>query len=218
MPEEASSSYTYNLTQDYLEGARAALTPIHGKVPQGAEKPPPSNDLLNAVFSVVSVSIVYSFLALESFLNYQLFRLWERRGDGSEIGKKFVAELGDAADFIKLKNNDKVREVPARLKTLCKLLGYPAPYEAVPDAWRRLNELVETSRHFVVHPLPDREFFQQNMLRIMQETQSGAYVRVVEEVLAYLYTKGGKPVPPWVTSNQLIQFRGIDLLPVQGRE
>jgi hypothetical protein len=42
-------------------------------------------------------------------------------------------------------------------------------------------------------------------------------VRVVEEVLSYLYKKSRKAVPGWVTTNELIRFRGIDLLPVQAR-
>ena len=29
------------------------------------------------------MSVIYSFLSIESFVNYQLFRLWERRNDGT---------------------------------------------------------------------------------------------------------------------------------------
>jgi hypothetical protein len=114
MPVQLPTTLKYNLTQDYLEVARAALTPIHGKVPVGEDEPAPtlSNELANAIFSVVSITIVYSFLALESFLNYQLFRLWARRADGSEESNRFLSELGDVPDFIQLKSNDKVREVP----------------------------------------------------------------------------------------------------------
>lgn len=53
------------------------------------------------------------------------------------------------------------------------------------------------------------------MLRIIQDTESGSYVRVVEEILTFLYAKSDRAVPEWVKSNQLIRFRGIDLLPVQ---
>lgn len=129
MPEPSLNAFRYDLTQDYLELARAALTQIHGRVPAGEDEPvlPLSVELANAVFSVVSITIVYSFLALESFLNYQLFRLWARRHDDSEEAKRFLSELGDISEFVRLKNNDKVREIPARLKTLCRFLGYPPP-------------------------------------------------------------------------------------------
>lgn len=218
MPAQSSSAIRYNLSQDYLEIARGALTEIHGKVPTTEEAAPElSNELANAIFAVVSISIVYSFLALESFLNYQLFRLWARRTDGSEEASRFLSELGDVPEFVRLKTNDKVREVPARLKTLCRLLGYPMPHEAIPRTWQRLNDLVEASRHFVVHPFPDADYFNKNMRRMMTETTAGSYIEVVEEVFTFLYTKSGKAVPPWVTDNELIRFRGIDLLPIQGR-
>jgi hypothetical protein len=219
MTAQASGALQYNLTQDYLEVARAALTQIHGKVPAGEEQAVPelSDELANAIFSVVSITIVYSFLALESFLNYQLFRLWTRRNDGSEESVRFLNELGDVPEFVRLKGNDKVREVPARLKTICRLLGYPMPHEAIPLTWQRLNDLVEASRHFVVHPFLDAGYFNKNMRRMMTETTAGSYVGVVEEIISFLYSKSGRSVPAWVTENQLIRFRGLDLIPVQGR-
>ncbi len=86
------------------------------------------------------------------------------------------------------------------------------PHEAIPDAWRRFNELVETSRHFFVHPYPDPVYFSSNMKRIMAETQGGAYVKVVEETLGYFYEKSAQPPPTWLTHSTLLCFRGVDLL------
>jgi len=207
--------FTYNLTQSYLEIARAALTQIHGNVPAGEPAPEPSSELAGAVFSVMSMTIVYSFLALESFLNYQLYRLWQRRHDRSEEAQRFLQLLGDERDFIRLKKRSAVREVPERLKTLCKLFAYPAPPEAMPEIWNKLRQLVEASRHFVIHPYPDEEYFGQNMRRIMLETESGAYVLVVEEVLTFLYKSSGSSVPSWVHRNELLEIERVKLLPVQ---
>ena len=39
----------------------------------------------------------------------------------------------------------------------------------------------------------------------------------IEKDAPALYAKSGKSVPAWVTENQLIRFRGVDLIPVQGR-
>jgi len=104
VPEQPSLRLRYNLTQDYLEVARAAITQIHGKVPkgEGGAEPPLSPELANAVFSVVSLTIVYSFLTLESFLNYHLFQLWTRRHDGTEEGNRALTELGDVPEFVGL--------------------------------------------------------------------------------------------------------------------
>ncbi len=211
------ATYRYNLTQCYLEVARGAMTQIHGKVPKGRKdsEVEPTEDMANAVFSLVSITIIYSFLALESYLNSQLFWLWERRSDGSPESNRLVDELGEAARFELLRKNSKVREVPGRLRLLCRVLGYPEPHHAIPDTWRRLKELVQDSRHFLVHPYPESSFFQGNMKRIMMETRTGAYVQVVEEVLAFLWNHGGREPPQWGSSNMLLRFRGVDLLPVQ---
>jgi len=58
MPAQPPSALQYNLTQDYLEVARAALTQIHGKVPAGENTPAPpfSNELANAVFFLRTLS------------------------------------------------------------------------------------------------------------------------------------------------------------------
>jgi hypothetical protein len=217
--QEQPRAFRYDLVQDYLEVARAALTQIHGKVPVSEQDsaPPLSDDVANASFCVMSMTIVYSFLALEACLNYQLFQIWSRRQDGTPEANRFLSVLGDAAAFEKLKTHARVRELPSRLRTLCDLLGYRQPHEAIPDTWRRLNDLVEASRHFVVHPFPDAEYFSANMRRVMTQTTAGSYVRVVEEILQFLYQSSSAVAPAWVTQNQLIRFRGIDLLPIQRR-
>lgn len=210
-------TYRYNLAHCYLEVARGAMTQIHTKVPKDRNNSEVemTGDMANAIFSLVSITIIYSFLALESFLNYQLFRLWERRFDNSSEAKRLLDEIGDESNFKRLKGNSKVREIPKRLRLLCRVLGYPEPHQAIPDTWRRLKELVQDSRHFLVHVYPESEYFQANMNRIMMETESGAYVQVVEEVLAFLWIHGGLEIPEWGNRNTLLRFRGVDLLPIQ---
>jgi hypothetical protein len=204
----------FDLPHCYLEVARAALTQVHANTPVRAkdedfELSPP---LVSAKFSMVSISVIYSYLALESFVNHQLFRLWDRRHDGSVEAKNFLSELNDPSTFEKLKGNSKIRELPERIKTLCRLLQFPAPHSAIPDTWIRLSELVEASRHFLVHIYPEPEYFHSNMSRIMSKTKAGAYVRVVEELLSFILIQGKLTPPPWLTQNTLLRFRGVDLL------
>jgi len=206
----------WDLTHCYLEVARAAMTQIHTKAvpglsPEMAEISPP---LLSAKFSLVSITVLYSFLAIESFLNYQLYQLWKRRSESSVASRRFLEELGDEAEFERLKVHPKMREIPARLKTYCKIVGFALPHERIPDTWRRLSELVEESRHFLVHAYPDPVHFHGNMARIMGKTKSGEYVRVTEEILAFLWAQSGKAAPEWLAHNTLLAFRGVTLLPV----
>jgi hypothetical protein len=208
------AKFTYNLTHCYLEVARGGMTTIHHptlSIDEVLEQHGP-NPLANAILSAVSITVLYSFLAIESFVNYQLFRVWERRHDGSPEAIRFLEQLGDFPKFEQLKSIDKARELPERLKTLCRVLAFPLPHEAIPDIWRRFTSFAEVSRHFFVHPYPDSSYLQSQMKRIMTETQSGEYVRVAEELLSYLYRSGGKSMPDWLTTNTLLRFKGIELL------
>jgi len=76
-----------------------------------------------------------------------------------------------------------------------------------------LSELVEVSRHFLVHTYPDPDHFQSNMSRIMGKTKPGEYVRVAEEVLSFLWSQSNAPAPEWLAHNTLLQFNGVTLLP-----
>lgn len=170
------------------------------------------NPLANAIFSVVSISVLYSYLAIESFINYQLYRIWERRNDGSEQANRFIAIFGDVEAFEALKTHRKSGKLGERIKTLCKILGYQKPHDAVPQVWQDFKELVEVSRHFFVHPHPGKEHFQNHVGKIFKKTEAGKYAHVAEELLKYFYRCSRKTPPDWLDRNGLLQFRGIDVL------
>lgn len=131
------------------------------------------NPLANAIFPVVSISVLYSYLAIESFINYQLYRIWARRNDGSEESNRFSAIFGDVATFETLKTHKKSGKLGERIKSLCGILGYQKPHDAIPNVWQDFKELVENSRHFFVHPHPGKEHFQNHVGRIFTKTQAG---------------------------------------------
>lgn len=206
--------FTYNLTHCYLEVARGGLTAIHHptlSLDEVLDQHGP-NPLVNAILAAASITVLYSFLAVESFVNYQLFRVWERRHDGTPESARFLVQLGDLTKFEQLKSIYKVRELPERIKTLCRVLAFPLPHDAIPNTWRRFTSLVEVSRHFFVHPYPDPAYFQSQMKRIMTETKTGEYVKVAEEILTFLYRSRGKPLPSWVNASTLLRFKGVELL------
>lgn len=214
MPDPEPLRITYEMSHCYLEIARASMTTIHqhsGSLDKLLSEQG-TGPLANAIFSLVSMTVIYSYLTIESFVNYQLFRLWERRHDGSTEGNRFLAELGNPDKFEGLKNHKKVGDLPKRLKTLCDLLGYRKPHEVIPQIWQKFHDLLKDSRHFLVHPYPEKEFVQQNLSRIMTKTKAGEYVEVAEKILSFLYQQGGKQPPAWVSANILLQFKGVDLL------
>ena len=90
-----SESVTYNLPHCYLEVARGVFGTVHHPLGRdGFEKQfgdAPNN---NTIFAVVSVSVVFSFLAVEAFVNYQLFRRWESRHDGKPESRRLLEAVG----------------------------------------------------------------------------------------------------------------------------
>jgi hypothetical protein len=124
----------------------------------------------------------------------------------------FSRPAGDLSNFEHLKFSDKARELTERIKTLCRVLSFPFPHDKIPDTWRRLTSFAEVARHFFVHPYPDPTYFQSHMKQIMTATEAGEYVKVAEEILAFLYRSSGKTPPSWVTCNTLLRFKGMELL------
>jgi len=215
--EEGPLRLTYDLTHDYLEVARSYTMPLYlpqeQKVFIEKHGPDPFN---NAVFSLISISVVYSYLALESFINKQLYDLWASRQEDSPTAKRFQELLGNPDTFGELKTNkttsNKVRDLDDRIKTLYKILGFELLHTRNPSLWEDFLKLVQASRHFLVHPDPDVGSFQKSLKRIFEETKSGTYVNVVTSILRDMYEQSEREPPSWLSTNTLLRFRGADLL------
>ncbi len=216
MSDEATMFY--DLPHCYLEVARGILTTIHfaGDSREDFIVQYGHNPINNALFSLVSISIIYSYLAIEAMANYNLHYYWEKRHDGSPESKILLSLVGDCDEFQILKTNKKTRELGERLKTLCSILGIKKIHEVDPILWRDFKELSDVSRHYLIHPYPDKEVFQNHMERIMSETESGKYIQIAENIMTYFLKishKGGVfSSPSWLSGNTLLRFRGVDLL------
>ena len=204
---------SYDLPHCYIEVARAAMTSFHH--PAGADaflQKHTIEPIANAKAALVSVSIVYSYLAVEAFVNSQLYNVWKRRHDGSVQAERLLALLGYVAPFEALKGHKRVRGLSERIKTVCQILDIKPPHEGAPKVWQDFIHLVEVSRHFVIHPTPDPEYFQEHMERIMTETKAGKYADTARDIIGNLYDASGESRPEWLTKNTLLKFRGVDLL------
>jgi len=73
-------------TQCYLEMSRAVFTSI----PAHQFEAESDDDIFTAIiFSLTSVTIIYSYLAIESCINYHLYKIWEKRDTDSKVAKRF---------------------------------------------------------------------------------------------------------------------------------
>ncbi len=115
---------TYTTTQCYLEVARSVLTSIHypKDTPRDLELNE-FNQLVNISFSLISISIVYSFLTIEAFINYQFYQIWEKRNTNDIPSQKFKEMFGNVEKFEDMFKRSEVRELKDRIKILCSILG-----------------------------------------------------------------------------------------------
>ena len=143
--------FSYNLTHCYLEVARTATASVRGTDPKVAEfvKVHGSDPLANIVFSIISITVIYSYLAIESFVNYQLYLLWQLRNVPSPQSKRFVDEYDDIQRFTDITKKETGRSLGSKIKALSRIFGCKPPHEAIPEEWQKFKELSEESRHFL---------------------------------------------------------------------
>jgi hypothetical protein len=214
---ETTPKFTFSLTHCYLEMARAAAGPLSFHHPAGDLRQVVDtyghNPIASAILAVVSVVVVYSYLAIESFVNYQLCRVWETRNDGTPESQQFLRLLGDAASFDCYRAHPRVRDLGERIKSLCEIKGYRKPHEVIPSEWQQFKELTEASRHFLVHPTPEPDRFHEVMKRVLHQLPTGRYPDLAAALIGFFYDQAQAERPEWLSRNTLIRLRGIDVLP-----
>jgi hypothetical protein len=174
--------------------------------------------------AVSSISIIYSVLAVESFVNYQLYSLWKRSRETSGKPKgtcstscptdpllgKFYKEYGLENRFVQLKGKKGIRELPERIKTICKYLPVIPIHAANPKLWQEFLALVEKSRHFLVHSYPDPELVQGNLDRMLMKEPLDLHPRVAASVIRHFYVQRGGTPPAWLDKNKVFRFSRIE--------
>jgi hypothetical protein len=204
--------FTYNVTQCYLEMARSAFTSLHSAGSKEELKKEHPQEMANALFAIASTSVIYSYMAVESFVNCQLYRIWEERDSNTDKGRAFRSEFPDVNGFKGLQKHKSVGELKERLKLICRLLGYKQLHDEEPQLWNEFNQLFTAVRHSLVHPLPDPVEFNETMRTIMEQKKAGTYVEIAEKIIKYLYGQAKHEVPEWLQGNKLLRSRGYTLL------
>lgn len=214
---EEEIRFSLNLTQCYLEVARAASGPISLQHPSGdldqLRETYGSDPIANAIFSIVSISVIYSYLAIEARVNLSLHSVWKQRAEGIYPARKFLEIFGDEADFAVYRTHDRFRELPARFKALCEINGFRQAHDQIPQTWQQFMTLSKKARHFLVHPNPDETVFQDLMSTMLYENKQGIWVRVAEELIGFLYSEAHKTPPAYLEYNELIQIDSVRFLP-----
>jgi len=185
-----------------------ALRDLQARDIKGLRDAHGADPLANIILSLSSMVVIYSFLAVESFVNYHLYQKWlsfTRKDAGTEPLAKWFEGV---AKFDGLRRT-RLRRLPERLKALCFMHACPSLHEASPDLWQRFLTLSATSRHFLVHPVPEPEVLQEVFSQVLL-TPPETFTGVPEGIIRYLH---GPQPPDWVAGNTLLSFGPLEILP-----
>lgn len=225
-----SDEVKIKLSQIYLEIARSFT--------YSSVRSRPFDDLLKDeefkhdqstfIFGMASVTTLYSYMAIESFINYGLYDLWKYSRSAKKsideanqlypnlnaipIHKDFYDKYGKLDDFTEIRKT-KLKELKERVKVLCKEFNYPQIHEANPRLWSDFTGLLENARHFLVHPNPEQEEFHKLSKQLVQDISLYIkYPEVAANIISYFYTSGKKEVPTYLTSNKIFIINEMVLL------
>ena len=204
---------TYNVTQCYLEMARAVYTkwdvPTANELSSNGELKSSAGQFS---FLIVSLTVIYGYLAIEAFTNCHLYKIWQRsRGPSGKVYNTFYQEYGSINELTKV-TGTRLRELKKRIKVLCDSYQIPCIHTTNPELWRDFNELLEKARHFIIHPFPDPKKFQECMEMIQQEHELHKWAKIAERIISHFFIIKNKKLPNWLMQNEFFKIEKFKLM------
>lgn len=202
-----------SLSHVYLEMARAVFSHGSSEITDGAAQDYPT------IFGLLSLTILYSYLAVESFINYHFYTIYQHAVKAHQECEK----LGNlsANDEIVPTYNDFFRhygdtplksirlKLKEKIKAVCSAYEISQIYDVDPQLWQDFCDILKTSRDFLVHAIPDPQIFQEHMRKLVAETTTGKYVEIATGIIKYFYERFDKEPPQWLNQNELIQLYAV---------
>ena len=183
-----------HVTKSYLDMARSVVdTTMYGN---------PEKELgEDAVFSLMSCTYVFSYMALTSFCASHFHQLWE--AENCALKKKF-----DRCENFEQLMAGPLKTIKISLQELCAQLNIKKLHEARPKEWRELNELLKGYRDYFVHPNPEN--FHQH-LEATGNTEWGFPTKVASEIIGYYFEATNKDIPSWVLQSGM-RSKGFEVI------
>lgn len=208
-------TWPLSLTQSYLETARSVQTIqfVSQHKSYNPDQNPPHPHFPNVILSFASIACIYSYMSIESYVNYLLHQTWALCRSGQES-----ASLSDPRDFRNLPLRDafaavkkfeqlsgrkEIRELPERIKTICDIHNWRQLHTADCNAWQRFLDLADNARHFLIHPFPDTDKVQNTMSKILTQHYIKEAPSIAEVTIGHLYDVQGIERPSWLTANEI---------------
>lgn len=174
------------------------------------------------------MATIYSYMAIESFINYGLYDLWKHSRTAKKsideanklnpdlnavpIYKDFYEKYGLLDDFTDIRKT-KLRELKERIKILCKEFNYPFIHDSNPQLWSDFTGLLENARHFLIHPNPEqKEFHKLSKMLVQDISLFIKYPEVAANIISHFYTSAKKELPEYLLKNRIFIINEIILL------
>lgn len=225
----SKQSFNLDLPHHYLEMARSVFTGIFAPKGKKNVKIDSTNEQQYAgiIFTMTTATVIYSYMAIESFINYWLYRIWEEsrschdaieRINKTNPALKSVARFdwfyklyGKEDEFEKLSNTD-LSDLKTRLKVVIDGLEIQQIHKTNPQLWSDFNQLLTQARHFLIHPFPDPTKFQETMTKLLMETEAGKYAETAALIIKHFYDEKKEDPPDWVEKNTVFGIAGFESL------
>ena len=197
LPEEGDIHLQISLTRAYLSVARSVLRTADNPAP-----PDENSADFPTVFSAASVTIIYSFLALESFINYHFYRIYQHAKIAHEVAEGGSVELPIYGAFFERYGSTPLESLRIELKE--KIRAVSEAYQITPlhkdqpSLWHDFCDTLKPARDFLVHSVPEPVLFQKHIRWMMIDTPSKTYIEVATGIIAYFYSRTGTPTPDWL--------------------
>ena len=147
----------------------------------------------DALFSLMSCTYVFSYMALTAFCASHLYKLWVV--DNSKLKEKF----GSCRNFEELMAGP-LKEIKVALRELSSQLEVEKLHVARPQVWRELNELLKVYRDYFIHPNP--ESFHAH-IEATGNLKWNFPSMVATEIISYFFEATHNQVPSWVNQSGL---------------
>ena len=175
--------------------------------------------------AVISVTVIYSYLAIEAFVNYHLYDIWKASIKSHNAFEKnpqlykthkplydeFYKKYGHYRKFEKLKDTQ-LGDLGTRIKEICNSFKIRKISDSNNKLWNEFKELQKEMRNFLIHPFPNPIKFQNTMKTLLYEKNTKNYVQIAQDIIKHFFTEKGQALPEWVEKNKLFRIKCFEYI------
>ena len=203
-------TFQYNVSQIYLEIARAITSSSLYQLYRNKGEPLDDNNEASIRFARVAITIAFSYASLEAFCNSQLYSKYTIVMETEHFEWKLGFRDKKYKKYFKneesLKTLIEQGELKEKLRALASVCNISPLNEANPKLWNSLCQITKEMRDFIIHPKPDPDEFQKKMNKIMEKYKPSDYYKTIEGIFSYFHEQTGREIPEWVKQNTLFSF------------